>query len=189
MKKKKMLILSCSGVMGEDEECMAICQQAELYELDVVRRVISCEDDIRSIISTVEPCKYIYLSAHGNADGFGDNKSIDMSWSSFAEILCDSNCLSEDTVIMLSCCYGGLALVADTLFRSCDNLSYVIGPRQSLEPPQMHISFGIFLFNVEYRSIDPIVACEKIKLATDIRFSCYDVEEWKNDEIIRSINH
>ena len=27
------------------------------------------------------------------------------------------------------------------------------------------------------RCVDPVVACEKIKLATDQRFSCYDKEE------------
>jgi len=27
------------------------------------------------------------------------------------------------------------------------------------------------------RRVDPVVACEKIKLATDQRFSCYDREE------------
>ena len=41
----------------------------------------------------------------------------------------------------------------------------------------MHICFGIFLYNMEIRGVDPVVACEKIKLATDQRFSCYDREE------------
>lgn len=27
------------------------------------------------------------------------------------------------------------------------------------------------------RGVDPVVACEKIKLATDQRFSCYDRQE------------
>ena len=40
----------------------------------------------------------------------------------------------------------------------------------------MHICFGI-LYNMEMRRVDPVVACEKIKLATDQRFSCYDREE------------
>ena len=41
----------------------------------------------------------------------------------------------------------------------------------------MHICFGIFLYNMEMRRVDPVVAYEKIKLATDQRFSCYDREE------------
>lgn len=41
----------------------------------------------------------------------------------------------------------------------------------------MHICFGIFLYNMEMRRVNPVVACEKIKLAIDQRFSCYDREE------------
>ena len=41
----------------------------------------------------------------------------------------------------------------------------------------MHICFGLFLYNMEIRNTDPVVACEKIKCATDQRFSCYDREE------------
>ena len=52
-----------------------------------------------------------------------------------------------------------------------------LGPRQSLTSADMHICFGIFLYNMEKRNTDPVVACEKIKCATDQRFSCYDREE------------
>ena len=34
------------------------------------------------------------------------------------------------------------------------------------------------------RMIDPVVACEKIKVATDQRFTCYDIEEVDKDELI-----
>ena len=67
--------------------------------------------------------------------------------------------------------------VAYTLFYSCNHISYVLGPRQSLSSIDMHICFGIFLYNMEIRKTDPVVACEKIKCATDQRFSCYDREE------------
>jgi len=41
----------------------------------------------------------------------------------------------------------------------------------------MHICFGVFLYNMEIRGVDPVIACEKIKVATDQRFSCYDRQE------------
>lgn len=56
-------------------------------------------------------------------------------------------------------------------------VSYVLGPRQSLSSADMHICFCIILYNMEKRNTDPVVACEKIKCATDQRFSCYDREE------------
>lgn len=67
--------------------------------------------------------------------------------------------------------------VAYTLFWNCTHISYVLGPRQSLSSVDMHICFGIFLYNVEIKNNDPVVACEKIKCATDQRFSCYDRQE------------
>ena len=67
--------------------------------------------------------------------------------------------------------------VAYTLFYNCGHISYVLGPRQSLPSTDMHICFGIFLYNLEVRKIDPVVACERIKYATDQRFSCYDRQE------------
>ena len=56
-------------------------------------------------------------------------------------------------------------------------VSYVLGPRQSLTSEDMHSRFGIFLYNMEVRRLDPVVACEKIKLATEQCFSCYDRQE------------
>lgn len=49
--------------------------------------------------------------------------------------------------------------------------------KTNLTSADMHICFGIFLYNMEMRRVDPVMACEKIKLATDQRFSCYDREE------------
>ena len=67
--------------------------------------------------------------------------------------------------------------VAYSIFQSCSRICYVLGPRQSLNSADMHICFGIFLYNMEIRGVDPVVACERIKLSTDQRFSCYDREE------------
>jgi hypothetical protein len=85
--------------------------------------------------------------------------------------------MNEDSILMLSCCRGGLMEVAYDIFLTCQQICYVLGPRQSLTSADMHICFGIFLYNMEMRRVDPVVACEKIKLATDQRFSCYDREE------------
>jgi len=45
----------------------------------------------------------------------------------------------------------------------------------------MLIGFNILLYNLEHRGVDPIVACEKIKLGTDIRFVCFDRLETESD--------
>lgn len=61
--------------------------------------------------------------------------------------------------------------------RYLSEISYVLSPRQSLTSEDMHICFEIFLYNMEVRRLDPVVACEKIKLDADQRFSCYDRQE------------
>ena len=118
------------------------------------------------------------MSAHGNSEGFAsEDEKVNMSWQKLAMLLCKSKCMNEDGILMLSCCRGGLMEVAYDIFLTCQQICYVLGPRQSLTSADMHICFGIFLYNMEIRSIDPVMACEKIKLATDQRFSCYDRQE------------
>ena len=158
---KRILILKACGSSDEPHECNGICEQAQLYGIESV-----CK------------CDYIYLSAHGNHEGFAsEDEKVNMSWQKLAMLLCKSKCMNEDSILMLSCCRGGLMEIAYDIFLTCQQINYVLGPRQSLTSADMHICFGIFLYNMEVRGVDPVVACEKIKLATDQRFSCYDRQE------------
>ncbi|SFH05575.1 hypothetical protein SAMN04489864_104329 [Pedobacter insulae] len=45
----------------------------------------------------------------------------------------------------------------------------------------MLISFNILHYNIVQRNIDPIVACDKVKSATDIRFVCFDRMETEGE--------
>lgn len=173
-----MLILKACGGAVEPLECNSICEQAKLYGIDSVCKEVKRTGDLKSILSDNGQFDYIYLSAHGCANSFSsENRHVHMEWEEFASLLCVSGCMNDDCILMLSCCRGGLMQVAYTLFYSCGHISYVLGPRQSLSSIDMHICFGIFLYNIEIRKTDPVVACEKIKYATDQRFSCYDREE------------
>lgn len=108
-----------------------------------------------------------------------------MSWQELPILLCSSQDMNEDSVLMLSCCRGGIMDVAYTIFLACHQICYVLGPRQGLTTADMQICFGIFLYNKEMHGVDPVVECYKIKHATDQRFSCYDREE----ESINLINY
>ncbi|MGX5685464.1 hypothetical protein ACWKWW_12915 [Chryseobacterium cucumeris] len=179
---KKILILRACGLSGEKQECDNIKSQCELYEIKVYDHCPKTNDEINEILKNGTSYDYIYLSSHGNKEGFGSEDGIiDYNWLDFGEALCAADCMNEDCIIMLSCCRGGLNEVAYSLFYCCENISYVVGPRQSLSPDEMLISFNILLYNLQYRNIDPIVACEKIKLATDIRFVCFDSMETMSD--------
>jgi len=175
---KRILLLKACGSTDEPYECNGICEQAQLYGIEPVCECVHNNVDLEHILSSNGQFDYIYLSAHGNSEVFAseDNK-VYMHWKRFAMILCNNKVMNEDSILMLSCCRGGLLKVAYDIFLSCQQICYVLGPRQSLISADMHICFGIFLYNREIRGVDPVVACEKIKLATDQRFSCYDRQE------------
>lgn len=176
--KKRILVLKACRSIDEPHECSGICEQAQLYGIESVCKCVKDNEGLESILYSHGLFDYIYLSAHGNVEGFtSEDGKVNMSWQKLAMLLCKSKCMNEDSILMLSCCRGGLMEVAYDIFSTCQQICYVLGPRQSLTSADMHICFGIFLYNLEIRGVDPVVACEKIKLATDQRFSCYDRQE------------
>ena len=176
--RKRILILKACGGSDEPHECNGICEQAQLYGIESVCKCVKDNEDLENILYNHGLFDYIYLSAHSNSEGFAsEDEKVNMSWQKLAMLLCKSKCMNEDSNLLLSCCRGGLMEVAYNIFLTCQQICYVLGPRQSLTSADMHICFGIFLYNMEIRSIDPVMACEKIKLATDQRFSCYDRQE------------
>lgn len=172
---KRLLIIKVCGVAGEEQECKSIQAQAELYGIESKTIAPKSVDDLKNELEKYGSFDYIYLSTHGNEEGIcNEDNSIDTSWLEFGNLLCITHCLNEDCILMLSCCRGGLNQVAYQLFWCCGDISYIVGPRQSLPPADMLISFNILLYNLTHRNLDPIVSCEKIKCGTDIRFVCFD---------------
>jgi hypothetical protein len=170
-----MLIIKACGIQGEDQECEVIKQQADLYGVPVKVITPSSKDALRKALSSGEEHDYIYLSTHGNDQGIcNHDSSLDVSWRELGEILCESECMNEDCLLMLSCCRGGLNQVAYTLFYCCPNISYVIGPRQSLTTPEMLIAYNVLMYNTINRDVDPVVSCKKVEAATDLRMVCFD---------------
>lgn len=172
---KNILILRACGLSDEKHECDNIKSQAEMYGLEIYDYCPKDNNDLHKILYNPIAYDYIYLSSHGSDIGFGsENGLIKYTWFDFGVELCSSMCMKEDCIILLSCCRGGLNQVAYDLFYCCSKISYIVGPRQSLYAHDMLISFNILLYNLEHRNVDPIIACEKVKLGTDIRFVCFD---------------
>ena len=175
---KRILILEACRSADEPHECNGLCEQVQMYGIEHVCKCVHDNDELDTILSSNGRFDYIYLSAHGNSEGFAsEDGKVDMNWQNLASLLCATDCMKDESILMLSCCRGGLMEVAYEMFLTCQHICYVLGPRQSLTSADMHICFGIFLYNMEIRGLDPVVACEKIRLATDQRFSCYDREE------------
>lgn len=189
---KTILIVKACGVKGEEHECNLIKTQAELYGINTIEIEPNSIKELSDIIHNGTRYDFIYLSSHGNSIGFGNaTGTINISWFEFGVMLCGSACLNYNSILMLSCCRGGLNEVAYDLFFCCPKISFVVGPRQSLVPSDMAISFNILLYNLVHRNIDPIVACEKIKLGTDIRFVCFDRLEVQSETgyLLRTASH
>ena len=189
MGKKKILILEACGHSDETLEVSVIKAQAELYGMEITQKCIQKEKELSSALYENGNFDYIYLSSHGDNCGFeNESQSLNMSWTDFGTMVCDSQCLRQEGILMLSCCRGGLNEVAYDMFWHCPQIEYVVGPRQSLDSANMLIAFQLLLYNIEFRNLDPIVACERVLNGTDIRFTCFDRMETMSDPayIIRS---
>lgn len=173
-----------SPLKSEQYEIANIENQAKSYFIEVDKFCPRNTQELRDVLESRRGIEYdyVYLSSHGDEWGFAnDDDSLNIDWVEFGDMLCDVACMKKDCVVMLSCCRGGLNQVVYKLFFTCYKIGYIIGPRQNLDAKEMAISFSLFLFNREFRDLDPVVACEKIKCGTDIRFMCFDSLETRGE--------
>lgn len=180
--KKDFLILKACGHKDEDLEAESIKSLASLYEMNVKTICVENYDSLYQALTNNGQFDYIYLSSHGDNEGFGNElQTLDVKWIDFGTLICNAECLKENCILLLSCCRGGLNEVAYDMFWNCGNIEYVVGPRQNLASSDLLIGFHLLLYNLEHRGIDPIVACDKVLSGTEIRFKCFDRMETASD--------
>jgi hypothetical protein len=185
---KNIIIIQACGHSDEKLEIENIKTLSELYGLDTKMVCVDTSTSLREALKSNGKFDYIYLSSHGDSEGFGNqSKTLDVKWADFGQIICDTNCLKDGSILLLSCCRGGLNEVAYDMFLSCFNIEYVVGPRQSLNSSDLLIGFNLLLYNLEHRGIDPIVTCDKVLKGTDIRFKCFDRMETESDPAFISL--
>lgn len=178
---KKLLILQASEDIS-DAEVLNIASQADMYGVKSTINKIKTRDDLRQALHTGTQYDYIYLCTHGDNECFGNSTgTLNMTWLEFGVTVCSANCTTKDSIFMLSCCRGGLNQVAYDMFLTCGKIQYLCGPRQNVRPVDLVIGFNIFLYNIEVRRMDPIVAAQKVLQATDIRFKCFDRMETETE--------
>lgn len=106
---KRILVLKACGSSDEPYECNGICEQAQLYGIEPVCICVHNNEELEKILYSSGLFNYIYLSAHGCSEGFAsEDEKVNMSWKRLAMLLCKSKCMNEDSILMLSCCRGGL---------------------------------------------------------------------------------
>ena len=158
-----------------DASIKSIKANAEHHQIDVDDFNITTESEFKSAINKGLKYDYVYIAGHANDKCIGEDKDgLVIHWNEIAEFICSSDCLNENAIIMLYCCRGGLNQVAYQLFATCPKIQFVCGVRQSITNIDLAIGFNVFIYNIEIRKTDPIIAAEKATLATENRFSCFD---------------
>ena len=67
---KGILVLKACGSSDEPHECNGICEQAQLYGIESVCKCVKDNEDLENILYSHGLFDYIYLSVHGNSEGF-----------------------------------------------------------------------------------------------------------------------
>ena len=187
-KNKKMLILRATSDACdvEVEQIQSIAQMLGMERPTVAD--IKTRDDLKKAISSGESYDYLYIAAHGDGEGFGDNNGFSLSWWDFSFDLCQTDVLGQNCVLLLACCRGGLKYVAYDIFAGCDRIEYVFGPRWTVNASDITAGFHTFIYNMEEKRLQPDQAAERASKGTGFDFLCFDrVEVEQTDEYLNRI--
>lgn len=183
-KESKALLILKAHTDICNEEMGLVHQHCKLLGINVIVEEITSEDTFVQVAEKYTKLQtkfnYLYLCSHGNKDGFdinmGDIKT-DMTWARFSQILCERNIMSDDSIILLACCKGGLTKVTTDIFAVCHKINYVCGVKCTAFPWDLTTGFVVFLHHMEVKNADPAYAAQKASLATDYTFVCHDRDE------------
>ncbi len=169
---KELLILRITKDVP-DESVAEMYYHSKHYGINPTIEDVSNIGELETVL-TGNKYDYIYFAGHGDETCFSDNKLFTTSWSTIGEIICRTDCLNPDSIVMLYCCKGGINTVAYQLIAECDKISYICGAKQNMRNIDLIIGFNVFMYSIESRNIDPVIAAQKSVAATDIRFECFD---------------
>lgn len=180
---KNILILKASkDICGN--EIGLIENHCQLLEMNVYPETISNEAELEKVVekyAKTEVCfDYIYLCTHGSPKDFlvdiGDDE-FDISWSRFAELMCENAILNDDSFFLLACCKGGFFQVATDMMACCHKINFVCGVKWTVAPWDLTTGFVVFIHSLETKLSEPSYAAKKASLATDYTFVAYDRDE------------
>jgi len=93
---------SCCGHSDEAIEVAVIKAQAELYGMEITQKCTKKEKELSSALYENGDFDYIYLSSHGDNCGFeNESKTLNMSWTDFGTMVCNSQCLKSEGTFQL----------------------------------------------------------------------------------------
>ena len=158
----------------------------EHFNINIVAEDIQTKEELEELLKRSK-YDYIYLAGHGDEVCFTDNNNFNLSWSDIGNLICRTDCLNPESIIMLYCCKGGMGSVVYTLMGMCKNIKYVCGAKQSVSSLDLTTAFTMFLYHFEHRKINPVISAQKASFATDIRLECYDRGDVEMNPIFHKI--
>lgn len=173
MAKNLLIVKACNDLCSTEIE--QIENIAKMFDMEPKTIEVKNKQDLKTQFCGGAKYDYLYLAAHADPNEFGsEDNSITITWSEFAEVICETQCLNQDSILLLGCCRGGLQRVADTLFNNCGQIDYVCGPRWTLFGKDITVGFHVFIYNMESRREQPSTAVKRASQATGYDFFCYD---------------
>lgn len=170
---KNLLIIKGAKDICDVEVCQ-IKTIAGMFSMNVIEQLIDTVDALEQLATHNCKFDYIYLAAHANPNGFGDPEGYFVSWYDFSTGICPLDIVSSNAVFLLACCRGGVEKVGYDIFAGCDKIEYVCGPRWKVAAPDLTAGFHAFIYNMEFRRLQPDQAAKRASDATGYDFLWYD---------------
>lgn len=134
--------------------------------------------------------RIIYLGAHADLWGFGEEGQPMHPWENLADVICQTDCMLPEGILILGCCRGGMKTVALKILKSCNKIDYIFGPNWKTKGGDLVIAFTTFIRNTITNEEEPCVSAKRASDATGQKFNCYDRQEFEAElEMMRMIEH
>jgi hypothetical protein len=169
------LFLKASAAACANEEGSI---RANLKGLGVDMEVIewvSVDDFLQQAIG--KKFSIIYLGAHADNLGFGEEGLQLHRWEELGVAICASECMLPEGTLFLGCCRGGMKIVALKILQQCDKIDYIFGPNWNTKGGDLVTAFTTYIRNRLTKAEEPCVAAKRASEATGQNFTCYDRQE------------
>ena len=166
-----MIIATSSACAGEETLIRTVLGNLGIG-LTVVEWVSA--DDFKTQV-TQKKYDFIYLGAHADSFGFGQNASTALHpWAELALAICETDCIKPGGTLFLGCCRGGMKTVAIKIMTQCQKIDQICGPFWTLAGNDITKAFHIFVEALVRQKEDPVTAADRASQASNCKFLCYE---------------
>lgn len=174
---KKLLFVRADLDQVPDAHIDAFRILVQQMGVTFVQKDITTIEDFESALD--QQYKYICFAGHGDENSIGNNGDISISWNSIGSSMCTSDSLLPNTKILMYCCYGGLVEVACSLMQSCEDIDYLIGPKDEQNSIDMLHAFSLFIYNRErHYTLGDDTCAHRVHFGTGIQVKHYSRTEY-----------